>query len=120
MLYTLLYTTGLAYNSPNPNLVQVCIEYLTQPQALKEEGLFRVPGDASIIRKYHAAYVNESEPNYPLLRQSIMEELDPNNITGLLKLHMRERPLFSMDTYTAIKEKYDSLENQVCSFVFKC
>jgi len=47
-----------------------------------------------------------------------MEELDPNNIAGLLKLHMRERPLFSMDTYSAIKEKYDGQENQVWSYIF--
>ncbi|XP_065901419.1 GTPase activating protein homolog 1-like isoform X2 [Dysidea avara] len=113
----LAHNIGLAYNLPNPNLVQVCIEYLSRPQALKEEGLFRVPGDVSIIRKYHAAYVTESEPNYQLLRQTIMEELDPNNISGLLKLHMRERPLFSMDTYTAIKEKYDGIENQNVSLL---
>lgn len=113
VVYATIFSTGLAYALPNPNLVEVCIEYLSQPKALKEEGLFRVPGDASIIRKYHSAYVNESVPNYQLLRQTIMDELDPNNITGLLKLHMRERPLFSMDTFTTIKEKYENLENPV-------
>lgn len=74
--------------------------------------MFRVPGDATIIRKYHLAYM-EVEPNYVTLQQSIMEELDPNNISGLLKLHLRENPLFSAETFTLIREKYDHLENQV-------
>ena len=100
--------------APNPRLIQTCIEYLSQPKALKEEGLFRVPGDATIIRKYHAAYL-EVSPNYALLQQNIMEELDPNNISGLLKLHLRENPLFSTKTFTVIREKYDRLENQVRS-----
>jgi len=56
----------------------------------------------------------EAEPNYALLQQSINEELDPHNISGLLKLHLRENPFFSTETFTVIKEKYDRLENQVC------
>ena len=111
---TLLFQ-GLSHTTPNPNLVQACIDYLSQPNALKEEGLFRVPGDATIIRKYHSAYL-EAAPNYALLQQNIMEELDPNNISGLLKLHLRENPLFSTKTFTAIREKFDRLDNQVRIF----
>ena len=105
---------GLSHTTPNPNLVHACINYLSQPNALKEEGLFRVPGDATIIRKYHAAYL-EAAPNYASLQQSIMEELDPNNISGLLKLHLRENPLFSTKTFTTIRQKFDCLDNQVAS-----
>ena len=103
---------GLSHTAPNPNLIQACVDYLSLPKALKEEGLFRVPGDATIIRKYHLAYL-EAAPNYTLLQQNIMEELDPNNISGLLKLHLRENPLFSAKTFTAIREKFDHLDNQV-------
>ena len=74
--------------------------------------MFRVPGDATIIRKYHLAYM-EAVPNYTLLQQGIMKELDPNNISGLLKLHLREHPLFSTKTFTAIREKFDHLDTQV-------
>lgn len=104
----------MSKTAPNPNLIQACIDYLSQPKALKEEGLFRVPGDATIIRKYHLAFL-EVSPNYASLKQNIMEELDPNNISGLLKLHLRENPLFSASTFTAIREKFDRLDNQVHS-----
>lgn len=105
----------MSSTTPNSNLINACIEYLSQPKALKEEGLFRVPGDATSIRKYHLAFM-DAEPNYAQLQQSITEELDPHNITGLLKLHLRENPLFSTETFTAIKEKYDHLENQVVKY----
>ena len=112
MIFVTILFLGLSQTTPNPNLIHTCIDYLSQPKALKEEGLFRVPGDATIIRKYHSAYL-EAAPNYSFLKQSIMEELDPNNISGLLKLHLRENPLFSTKTFTAIREKFDHLDNQV-------
>lgn len=34
----------------NEYLVSTCLEYLHQPLALKEEGLFRVSGDSSIMK----------------------------------------------------------------------
>lgn len=33
------------------------MEYLRQPIALKEEGLFRVPGDSSSIKSMHAQFL---------------------------------------------------------------
>ena len=41
----------------NAHLVDVCVEYLQQPLALKEEGIFRVPGDSSTIRSLHADFM---------------------------------------------------------------
>ena len=41
----------------NVYLVEVCLEYLHQPSSLKEEGIFRVPGDASIIRSLHSDFL---------------------------------------------------------------
>ena len=86
--------------------------------------MFRVPGDATIIRKYHLVYL-EAAPNYTLLQQNIMEEFGPNNISGLLKLHLRENPLFSSKRFTTIREKFDRLDNQVaiamyCSWLAIC
>ena len=37
----------------NPVLVSMCVEYLHQPLALREEGLFRVPGDNSLMKSMH-------------------------------------------------------------------
>ena len=49
-------------------LLDVCLEYLRQPIALKEEGLFRVPGDSSSIKSMHAQFlggtVNASQLRY--------------------------------------------------------
>ena len=44
----------------NRYLVSVCIEYLLQPVALKEEGLFRVPGDSSLMRTLHKDFLSGS------------------------------------------------------------
>ena len=52
----------------NTLLVDICLEYLRQPIALKEEGLFRVPGDAAGIKSMHAQFlggtVNPSQLRY--------------------------------------------------------
>ena len=37
--------------------MSLCLKYLHQPFALKEEGLFRVSGDAAIIRSLHADFI---------------------------------------------------------------
>ena len=37
----------------NRYLITVCLQYLRLPLALKEEGLFRVPGDNSLMRSLH-------------------------------------------------------------------
>ncbi len=41
----------------NKTLVEMCLEYLNQPLAKKEEGLFRVSGDSSIIKSLHSAFM---------------------------------------------------------------
>ena len=50
--------------------MDVCLEYLRQPIALKEEGLFRVPGDSSSIKNMHSQFLggttNPSQLRYGL------------------------------------------------------
>ena len=52
-------TVSQTHPSPPPHteinhyLISVCVEYLEQPLALKEEGLFRVSGDNSLMRALH-------------------------------------------------------------------
>ena len=43
------------------------------------------------------------------LRQSVMEQRDPNNISGLLKLHLRENPLLTENCAALVQE---ALSNQ--------
>lgn len=89
-------------------LVEMCLEYLQQPVALKEEGIFRVPGDSSIIKSLHSQFMSGRTRN-ELLRQSVMEQRDPNNISGLLKLHLRENPLLPENCAALVQE---ALSNQ--------
>ena len=35
----------------------MCLEYLKQPIALKEEGLFRVSGDSCVMKSLHADFI---------------------------------------------------------------
>ena len=39
-------------------LISFCLEYLKQPIALKEEGLFRVSGDAAVMKSLHADFMS--------------------------------------------------------------
>ena len=45
-----MFTTKIELVAINEYLVMICLEYLHQPKALKEEGLFRVSGDSSIMK----------------------------------------------------------------------
>ena len=54
--YPLSFSSGL-----NLFLVETCVEYLKQPLALKEEGIFRVPGDTSTIRSLHADFMTSGQ-----------------------------------------------------------
>ena len=55
---------ALRHSSPPPMvgvnryLISVCLEYLQQPLALREEGLFRVPGDNSLMRSLHKDFLS--------------------------------------------------------------
>ena len=52
LFFKLLLCAGL-----NPLLVEVCIEFLQQPIAMEEEGLFRVPGDSKVVKGLHAQFM---------------------------------------------------------------
>lgn len=46
-----------------------------------------------------------------LLRATVMGQRDPNNVSGLLKLHLREHPLLSQETFAALKNILESGNN---------
>ena len=42
-------------------MVDTCVEYLNQPLAKKEEGIFRVSGDSSIIKSLHSQFMTHDQ-----------------------------------------------------------
>ena len=64
ILYEILYTLFLVIGSHNATkvvglnsvLVSECIAYLKQSKSLREEGLFRIPGDLNQVKMYHKLF----------------------------------------------------------------
>ncbi|XP_011410242.1 PREDICTED: pollen-specific leucine-rich repeat extensin-like protein 1 [Amphimedon queenslandica] len=78
------YPETLSTGIVDPLLVQ-CISYLNKEDILKEPGLFRIPGDLSIIKQLRRQFVAGEFVD-------LSEIHDPNVITGLLKIYYREKP----------------------------
>ena len=55
----------------NRYLVLVCVEYLQQPVALREEGLFRVPGDSSLMKALHRDFQSHTVGKEHLRSESV-------------------------------------------------
>ena len=55
----------------NRYLISVCVEYLQQPVALKEEGLFRVPGDSSLMKALHRDFQSHTVSKEHLRSESV-------------------------------------------------
>eukprot|EP00039_Didymoeca_costata_P012587 m.182017 g.182017 ORF g.182017 m.182017 type:complete len:217 (-) comp15522_c0_seq3:535-1185(-) len=70
-------------NAELPRVFRACISYLTQPSALAEEGLFRVPGSVKQINYISKCYKEGAEFDLTASCQ------DPNNVAGLLKLELK-------------------------------
>ncbi|KAL6066756.1 Rho GTPase activating protein 24 [Balamuthia mandrillaris] len=68
-----------------PLPVKLAIEYLDQ-KGLDEEGLYRIPGNLTTVKKYKEAMNRGEDIN-------LMEnELDPNNVSGLLIHFLKDMP----------------------------
>ena len=52
-----------------------------------------------------------------LCRSTVKEQKDPNNISGLLKLHLRENSLLSADVMNKVRELLESKD--LVSWLFK-
>ena len=50
-----------SFTGLNKTLVDTCVEYLNQPLAKKEEGIFRVSGDSSIIKSLHSQFMTHDQ-----------------------------------------------------------
>lgn len=72
-------------------LVAQCLGYLNRPHILKEEGLFRIPGNESEVKQLSAAFTAGKDVN-------LSEIHDPNTIASLLKRHFKNlrKPLIPL------------------------
>ncbi|XP_064384154.1 uncharacterized protein LOC135333176 isoform X2 [Halichondria panicea] len=82
-------------------LIELCLEYLMRPVALKEEGLFRVSGDSAVMKSLHADFMS-GRATGEFLKAALMDQRDPNTISGLLKLHLREHPFLCPASVSAL------------------
>ena len=101
------YTSQLSVKAESadeaPFAIRLCVGYLEQPVALREEGIFRVPGDVTRIQQLQAALVTDEDGGSSNTRlrsfliNEISNELNPNTVAGLLKMYLRQKSMFSAD-----------------------
>lgn len=78
-----------------PPIVRQCVEFLSQPDALETEGIFRRTGNRAVIKELQRA-CNKGE--------QVTFRNDPHNAAVLLKTFLRdlEEPLLTFDLYDEI------------------
>ncbi|NXN99567.1 RHG24 protein, partial [Rhinopomastus cyanomelas] len=67
-----------------PMLVEQCVDFIRQ-RGLKEEGLFRLPGQANLVRELQDAFDCGEKPSFD-------SNTDVHTVASLLKLYLRELP----------------------------
>ncbi|XP_019408415.1 PREDICTED: rho GTPase-activating protein 24 isoform X1 [Crocodylus porosus] len=67
-----------------PMLVEQCVDFI-RLQGLKEEGLFRLPGQANLVKELQEAFDCGEKPSFD-------SNTDVHTVASLLKLYLRELP----------------------------
>ncbi|XP_064005663.1 rho GTPase-activating protein 24 isoform X3 [Pogoniulus pusillus] len=67
-----------------PMLVEQCVDFIRQ-RGLKEEGLFRLPGQANLVKELQDAFDCGEKPSFD-------STTDVHTVASLLKLYLRELP----------------------------
>ncbi|XP_049645712.1 rho GTPase-activating protein 24 isoform X2 [Suncus etruscus] len=67
-----------------PMLVEQCVSFIRQ-RGLKEEGLFRLPGQANLVKELQDAFDCGEKPSFD-------SNTDVHTVASLLKLYLRELP----------------------------
>lgn len=68
-----------------PKIIAQCIGYLDNPLHLKENGIFRLPGNERFVKQLKMEFQQGSEPNLAI-------KGDTHTIGSLLKLYLRSLP----------------------------
>ncbi|XP_066501618.1 rho GTPase-activating protein 24 isoform X2 [Hoplias malabaricus] len=71
-------------NKLAPMLVEQCVDFIRQ-WGLKEEGLFRLPGQANLVKELQDAFDCGEKPSFD-------SNTDVHTVASLLKLYLRELP----------------------------
>ncbi|MBN3311881.1 RHG24 protein, partial [Atractosteus spatula] len=71
-------------NKMAPMLVEQCADFIRQ-RGLKEEGLFRLPGQANLVKELQDAFDCGEKPSFDC-------NTDVHTVASLLKLYLRELP----------------------------
>ncbi|KFW76163.1 Rho GTPase-activating protein 24, partial [Manacus vitellinus] len=67
-----------------PMLVEQCVDFIRQ-RGLREEGLFRLPGQANLVKELQDAFDCGEKPSFD-------SNTDVHTVASLLKLYLRELP----------------------------
>ncbi|XP_003469447.2 rho GTPase-activating protein 24 isoform X2 [Cavia porcellus] len=67
-----------------PMLVEQCVDFIRQ-RGLQEEGLFRLPGQANLVKELQDAFDCGEKPSFD-------SNTDVHTVASLLKLYLRELP----------------------------
>ncbi|PHH93370.1 hypothetical protein CDD83_5924 [Cordyceps sp. RAO-2017] len=73
-----------------PSVVYRCIQFLNSKNAIREEGIFRLSGSSSTIKKLRELFNTHGDLN--LLAEDLDLPVDTSAVTSLLKLYLRELP----------------------------
>ncbi|XP_068429783.1 rho GTPase-activating protein 24 isoform X2 [Clinocottus analis] len=71
-------------NKPAPMLVEQCVDFIRR-WGLQEEGLFRMPGQANLVKELQDAFDCGEKPSFDC-------NTDVHTVASLLKLYLRELP----------------------------
>ncbi|XP_041106806.1 rho GTPase-activating protein 24-like isoform X1 [Polyodon spathula] len=71
-------------NKMAPMLVEQCVDFI-RLRGLKEEGLFRLPGQANLVKELQDAFDCGEKPSFD-------SSTDVHTVASLLKLYLRELP----------------------------
>ncbi|XP_063334406.1 rho GTPase-activating protein 24 isoform X2 [Pelmatolapia mariae] len=71
-------------NKLAPMLVEQCVDFIRQ-RGLQEEGLFRLPGQANLVKELQDAFDCGEKPSFDC-------NTDVHTVASLLKLYLRELP----------------------------
>ncbi|XP_066566863.1 rho GTPase-activating protein 24 isoform X2 [Amia ocellicauda] len=71
-------------NKMAPMLVEQCVDFIRQ-RGLQEEGLFRLPGQANLVKELQDAFDCGEKPSFDC-------NTDVHTVASLLKLYLRELP----------------------------
>ncbi|XP_064460687.1 active breakpoint cluster region-related protein-like [Ornithodoros turicata] len=91
-----------------PFVITCCVREVER-RGINEVGIYRVSGSTSDVQRLKRTFEND-----PYEAEQLMKEVDVNNVTGLLKLYLRELPeaLFTDALYPKLFEAFNKHDQE--------